>query len=265
MRDDFTLKIKEILAKRVGFKCSNPNCRKLTSGPAEDQNKAVNIGVAAHIAAASGGGKRYDLNQTSAERSDISNAIWLCQNCSKLIDSDEPRYTVALLKKWKELSEAAALLEIEGNTPNDLEKATKNIVISINQSGGQTAHTIVNERPSKREISAGNQKRIIDELKKLPPSSFKIWLANGDPEADYISNQIKEVLIQAGWKEKGFVYKLAGSYKEGVEIAISNDLTPEKQLLANLLSTAGLDIRANKYNDIVETTIIVGPNPKNYL
>jgi len=36
VRDDFDLKTKEILAKRVGYRCSNPGCRKLTSGPRSD-------------------------------------------------------------------------------------------------------------------------------------------------------------------------------------------------------------------------------------
>ena len=36
-----------------------------------------------------------------AERSSGANGIWLCQSCSKLIDSDENRYTVTLLHQWK--------------------------------------------------------------------------------------------------------------------------------------------------------------------
>ena len=61
-RDNFSPATKETLAKRVGWRCSNPDCRKLTIGPHEEDTKSVNIGVAAHItAAASGvGAKRYD-------------------------------------------------------------------------------------------------------------------------------------------------------------------------------------------------------------
>jgi hypothetical protein len=53
MRDDFDEKTKEILSRRVGLRCSNPNCRKLTTGPQTDPSKAINIGVAAHITVAS--------------------------------------------------------------------------------------------------------------------------------------------------------------------------------------------------------------------
>lgn len=53
VRDDFPRPVLETLAKRVGCRCSNPSCRKLTSGPHTDEAKAVNVGVAGHITAAS--------------------------------------------------------------------------------------------------------------------------------------------------------------------------------------------------------------------
>lgn len=61
---------------------------------------------------------------TAQERKSFENGIWLCQSCSKLIDSDEIRYTVGKLKKWKELSEQMAVLELEEVTvsKNDEDK-----------------------------------------------------------------------------------------------------------------------------------------------
>jgi hypothetical protein len=124
MRDDFDPKTKETLAGRVGYRCSNPRCRQLTSGPRTDPTKAVNIGVAAHITAASPGGPRYDPQLSPEERSSIDNAIWLCQNCAKMVDNDEQRYTADLLREWKFLSEQRALLEIEQrDAPRGLEEA----------------------------------------------------------------------------------------------------------------------------------------------
>ena len=99
--DDFPLKTKETLAKRVGYRCSNPDCRQLTSGPTEDPEKAINIGVAAHITAASPGGPRYDGSITSKTRRSSRNGIWLCQTCAKLVDSDAVRYTAKVLQRWK--------------------------------------------------------------------------------------------------------------------------------------------------------------------
>ena len=54
-QDDFSNDVKELLAKRAGVRCSNPNCRQPTSGPASESKKSVNIGVVAHITAASPG------------------------------------------------------------------------------------------------------------------------------------------------------------------------------------------------------------------
>jgi tetratricopeptide (TPR) repeat protein len=70
------------------------------------------VGVAAHITAASPGGPRYDAALSGAERSAALNGIWLCQTCSKLIDSDLSRYTADLLRQWKTRAEArvAAML-----------------------------------------------------------------------------------------------------------------------------------------------------------
>lgn len=108
MGDDFSYAVKTALAARVGYLCSNPDCRALTSGPQEDPAKAVNLGVAAHITAAAARGARYDPDLLSEERSASSNGVWLCQNCAKLIDNDTARFSVEVLKKWKANAEAEA-------------------------------------------------------------------------------------------------------------------------------------------------------------
>lgn len=116
VRDDFAVNIKDLLAKRVGMQCANPNCRRPTSGPQEDPQKVLNIGVAAHITAAARNGPRYDSRLTPEERRSAENGIWVCQNCAKLIDNDTSRYTADLLRQWKRLSEEAARLEIESSS-----------------------------------------------------------------------------------------------------------------------------------------------------
>lgn len=112
-RDDFSKNTKDTLGHRTGWKCSNPNCRKDTSGASEEKGKHQNIGVAAHIYAAAPGGPRFDENMTKEERSSIDNGIWLCQNCAKMIDSDVERYTPELLKKWKKEAENESMLRME--------------------------------------------------------------------------------------------------------------------------------------------------------
>ena len=117
MRDDFSQVAKDRLARRVNYLCSNPDCPLATVGPHSDPEKAVNRGVAAHITAAAQGGKRYDALQTPKQRRSVSNGIWLCQNCAKLIDSDEDRYTVDLLQAWKRVSESKVECSIRSNSP----------------------------------------------------------------------------------------------------------------------------------------------------
>lgn len=113
MRDDFPAQVKDVLAKRVGYECSNPACRQKTSGPATDPVGTVNIGAASHITAASAGGPRYDPALSSDERRSVENGIWLCRSCAKLVDSDDARFTVASLKEWKATSEAMTRGELE--------------------------------------------------------------------------------------------------------------------------------------------------------
>lgn len=106
VRDEFRKDVKDVLAARVGHRCSNPACGAVTSGPAQRSDKAVNVGVAAHITAAAVGGPRYDPTLTSQQRSAADNGIWLCQTDAKLVDADPAQYTVALLRQWKADAEA---------------------------------------------------------------------------------------------------------------------------------------------------------------
>lgn len=100
-RDNFSSSIKEVLAKRAGQRCSNPECRAITSGPHNDDQKAINLGVAAHMTAAAPGGPRCNLKLSAEERADISNGIWLCRYCATLVDSDTTRFSEAVLTMWK--------------------------------------------------------------------------------------------------------------------------------------------------------------------
>jgi hypothetical protein len=102
---DFTQKTKDTLAKRAGQTCSNPECRRPTSSAHSEDDKAINLGEAAHIRAARKGKARYDQNMTDGQRRLISNGIWLCKECARKIDLDEKRYTADLLCNWKKAHE----------------------------------------------------------------------------------------------------------------------------------------------------------------
>ena len=112
MRDDFSAKTISKIARRVGYLCSNPECRRPTVGPKPSGDGSINIGEGAHITAAAPGGPRYQTLFTRDERKDESNGIHLCETCAKLIDSDERHYTVKLLHEWRRTAEERALVAI---------------------------------------------------------------------------------------------------------------------------------------------------------
>jgi hypothetical protein len=95
--------------------CSNPDCRRPTAGPQlGDPEGVVDLGVAAHITAAATGGPRFDPALTPEQRRALANAIWLCQDCARLIDADPKQYTLSLLLAWKAAHEAFAASTLSG-------------------------------------------------------------------------------------------------------------------------------------------------------
>jgi hypothetical protein len=100
-------------AKRAGHRCANPGCRQPTSGPQDSPAGAINVGVAAHITAASIGFARYNPNFTPEQRASADNGIWLCQTCAKLIDNDEVHYDIDRVRNWKRGAEEGAKRALE--------------------------------------------------------------------------------------------------------------------------------------------------------
>ncbi len=116
-RDNFTQATINTLARRVNYHCSNPEHGVTTVGPHSDPHKAKNIGEAAHIEAAAGSGPRANPTLSEQERKDINNGIWLCSNCHDIVDSDEKKYTVAVLRQWKLQAEQRAESELGVSMP----------------------------------------------------------------------------------------------------------------------------------------------------
>jgi hypothetical protein len=101
-RDDFSEGTKSALAHRAAYFCSFAGCLRPTVGPSDEaSDKVANIGIAAHICAASPGGARYDAAMSSSERKNIDNGIWLCSDHASLIDRDTTQFTVKSLKEMK--------------------------------------------------------------------------------------------------------------------------------------------------------------------
>ncbi len=104
-RDDFTKPVVLAVAQRAGYLCSNPDCRRPTSGPHSDPTKALITGEACHICAAAPGGPRYNPAQTPEQRKSIQNAIWLCAVCSDKVDKDWRPWPDTRLMEMKEQHE----------------------------------------------------------------------------------------------------------------------------------------------------------------
>lgn len=101
-RDEFTEKTKQQIARRAGWLCSDPSCRRPTIGSNSDGDGEINLGIAAHICAAAPGGPRYDPKMTSEQRKSPDNGILMCQLHGKAVDAKDSTFTIELLHEWKE-------------------------------------------------------------------------------------------------------------------------------------------------------------------
>lgn len=260
MRDDFPLKTKELLAKRVGGRCSNPSCERATSGPKKDPAGSINIGVAAHITAASRGGPRFNSALDDEQRTDYENGIWLCQNCAKLVDSDAVKYTVDQLRRWKQEAEASAQQALEHPGARGTGQIYVDSVVSINQSGGQVAKTIINPKPAPR-LLASHDRRLIGRLSSLPPLEYILHLLSGDSEARNLADELNAVLKNAGWVKKNVLTHLSGSFSPGI-ILYRNCESDGSQALLEALVGAGLKVSGQAEFKGEEVNIYIGPHPE---
>jgi hypothetical protein len=110
-RDDFKESTKRIMAERVAWRCSFPDCGKITIGPRMGQDegsKSLNLGEAAHIVAAAEDGPRFDKKTSPDYRCSIENGIWMCRAHARFIDTDHKEYSIETLKLWKVQAEEQA-------------------------------------------------------------------------------------------------------------------------------------------------------------
>lgn len=95
-RDNFSRTTIEQLAASAGYCCTR--CEVRTHYWCKDRRRWVHVGNAAHDAAASPGGKRYDAEMTSEQRRAAENGAWLCASCATIVDKAHeqfPRGTIA--------------------------------------------------------------------------------------------------------------------------------------------------------------------------
>ena len=190
-RDDFPASVKDELAKRVGFLCSNPACRQPTSGPQSSPSGSVNVGVAAHITAAAPGGPRYDPGLSTGNRASAANGIWLCQTHAKLIDNDLSGYSVEKLREWKSDAEAAAAhaLEQRRSPPTESE--------GVFLEAERLMPALIREM---RADVQGDATELVREFVPLPQSG--VVFGHDRPRFEYYANQHPGLLLQIDWLEE---------------------------------------------------------------
>ncbi|MCB2106597.1 MAG: HNH endonuclease [Rhodobacteraceae bacterium] len=146
MRADFTPAIRHALAERAGHRCSFPGCDLPTSGPSDESNTASSrSGTACHIIAASTGrsARRVVSNTPHEKLVSIENGIWMCRNHGKLIDDDETRFTIELLRQWRQYSEQRARLAQRGKSIDNQSLGLFSHKIKIHGGDAKYIHTEV--------------------------------------------------------------------------------------------------------------------------
>ncbi|MEX0308115.1 MAG: hypothetical protein AB3N12_12090 [Ruegeria sp.] len=116
-REDFSDKTKRTIAQRAAYRCSFPNCGRLTVGPGQSAEKIDLTGQAAHIYSASMNGPRGQDGLPSDQIKAASNGIWMCGEHASLIDKNKGvRYPASVVKGWKALHEHRTAFEHTGGT-----------------------------------------------------------------------------------------------------------------------------------------------------
>ena len=135
-----------------GNVCAFPDC----CTPLVEETSGKVTGRICHIKAQSQRGPRHDPTQSEEERHGFENLILMCPIHHDVIDADHDTYTVERLRQIKASHESSHSVggtvmdssdEIVGRLLVNVTSANLSdgsVVTSVNQSGGQTAHSITN-------------------------------------------------------------------------------------------------------------------------
>ncbi len=142
---------------RAGYICSHPTCVLNLIGPKSDSLGTISISEVSHIEGANKApNNRFNPNLSDEKCKHISNAIALCRNHAKIIDSDQEYFTVELLKQWKIDHEAK--MSYQSQNINDFHNKPLN---ECNKSEllykrFNCIQLLINEKDSKKRIAKKN-------------------------------------------------------------------------------------------------------------
>jgi hypothetical protein len=136
-----------------GNRCAFQEC----STPLVDPASGKVTGRICHIKAQSVGGPRYDADQSEAERHGFENLLLMCPVHHDVIDADAENYSVERLQKMKldhefsVTSHPTTMAALSDKLASQFLQTLRVVnlvdgsqITSVNQSGGQTAHSITN-------------------------------------------------------------------------------------------------------------------------
>lgn len=232
-RDDFTPAVIRKMRDRVNHRCSNPECRVPTSAPGDGKNGVNNIGVAAHIYAASPNGPRYLATMEPEQRKHFDNGVWLCANCSIKIDRSPSDYSSELLRCWKKEGERLAQEEMGKKLPSDQDAVNQLATALTGQPRKLLANAISNIH-----FATSKSLEELDERFNISSSySDGIPVFDISPKSSSVSVNFKINPDKVGaFFEKQRRFVEAG---KGYEISTDFISTSDSQLFDEILSKPG--------------------------
>lgn len=233
-RDNFKANVVRMLRDRVGHRCSNPVCRVPTSSPGDGKNGVNNIGVAAHIYAASPNGPRYLATMSSAERSSFDNGIWLCSTCSYKIDRSPSDYPAELLREWKAESEARAKEELGMRLPSNDDAVNQIESLFTGKPTGFLATSIHNVHKATASSLESLDERFGVTVSHVDGKSiFKI-----EPKSSKVSVSFQ--LVSDSSYDFSGKHQALVSRGEGFDIPASHIISNDSKLFDKILSQGGV-------------------------
>ena len=254
--------IKRLFAESKN-QCAFPNCTTEMV-----INNSV-VGDICHIKGQKPGSARYDEKQTEKERNNYNNLLILCKVHHKVIDDDEESYSVERLLKIKDshiekmsskkvicISDEIAKLFLN---IQDIAIDKGSVITTINQSGGQVAHSITNISPPKRCLSDQIKIDLISFLNNNPKGKMSFASTQGDVEADNWKRSLMTVFREAGWQVTDAHTFMFFGTKRGLVVTIPFN-APETglpQIVATALKITGDAVSANRGDMANESGIYV--------
>ncbi len=117
-RVNFLPPIKLLASQRAGYKCSFPECGKVTIGPGPTPDTVSKLGKAAHIYAASPNGPRGQGAMSEDQLRSVRNCIWLCSTHADLVDLHRgEKFPASVLYGYRDLHESRVSREL-GDLPS---------------------------------------------------------------------------------------------------------------------------------------------------